>query len=101
MENIMPEGLGNSELPPAEPVMMERDDSECAPDQSERVDIGLVRLAPPIKGDAKLVSAAGCRQELGFIEPKRLVEQSDRRDRRFADADDADLVRFDEGHRHS
>src|SRR5438045_5871932 len=81
--------------------MVERHDAERAPDESEGVDVSLVGLAPAVEGDAELVRAARRGEELRLVDAERLVEQGDRGDGRLADADDADLVGFDQGHRHS
>src|SRR5438045_5989562 len=81
--------------------MVERHDAERAPDESEGVDVSLVGLAPAVEGDAELVRAARRGEELGLVDAARLVEQGARGDGRLADADDADLVGFDQRDRHS
>src|SRR5207244_9031670 len=50
---------------------------------------------------AQLVGSAGGGEELGLVDAERLVEQGDRRDGRFADPDDANLIGFDQCDRHS
>ena len=76
--------------------MMERDDIEIAAMRAERVEIALAPLRPVDEFDAELIRPLGRLQEFAFVDAERLVEQADRRDRRLADADRADLLGFDQ-----
>src|SRR3546814_12841764 len=46
--------------------------------------------------DAQFVGRVGGAHEVGLVDPEQRVEQHDLRDRRLADADGADLLRFDQ-----
>src|SRR5206468_2971145 len=96
MEHVMAERLGHAELATAQPVMVEWDDAECAADEAERVHVAFVRLSPTFESNAQLVRAAGGRNELRLVDAQRVIELLDRGDRRFANANDPDLVGFDE-----
>ena len=53
-------------------------------------------LVPVDELDAELESAVRVLQELVFVDAQHAIELRDRRDRRLADTDDADLGGFDE-----
>src|SRR5512142_509567 len=76
--------------------MMKWYDAERVADEAEGVDIGFVRLAPAVKCDPELVRAPGRGQEFGLVDPQRLVEHGNRGDCRLTDADNPDLIGFDE-----
>src|SRR3546814_18103029 len=58
--------------------------------------ITLADRAPVDEFDPRLERALRCRDELVLVDPEHLVEAEDRRNRRFAHADRADLRRFDQ-----
>src|SRR5438270_1458306 len=101
MKNVVAERLGNAELAATQPVMVERDDAERASNKAERVHVRFVGAAPAVEGNAELVGPARGGEEFRLVDGKRIVELLDRRDRRFADSDDADLIGFDERDRHA
>ena len=49
--------------------MMEWHHAERASDQPERVDIGLVRIAPAVERNAELVGAASGGKKLRLVDP--------------------------------
>ena len=96
VERIGLERLGKAERARAQPVMLERDQSDVAADIPERMHVAVVGLPPAVERDAELERAAGRAEERILVEAQRLVEQANLRDRRLADADRADLFGFDQ-----
>ena len=83
----------------AQPVVMERGGAGIVADRSEAVHIAVADARPVAELDAELEGALRGTHELGLIQPECLrVERSDVRHGRFADADDADLVRLHQPH---
>src|SRR5947209_17367608 len=64
--------------------------------RSERMEIAFSECAPIDKLNAKLERALGRGEELILVQTQHVVECDERRDRRFANADRADLVRLHE-----
>src|SRR5438270_10728494 len=60
------------------------------------MEVAVVWPQPVDEFDAQLEGAFGGADEFVFIDLQHLVEQLNDRDGRFADADDADFLRFDE-----
>jgi hypothetical protein len=60
------------------------------------VQVAPPRGSPTDEFDAELEGRLGLAHELPFVETDDLVEPVDRRNRGLADADDADVVGFDE-----
>ena len=80
-----------------EPVLMERQEIEIAAIGAERVEIAVPLATPVDELNAQLERALRCRDKVVFGNAQRFVESADRRDRRLAHADRADLVAFDQG----
>ena len=80
---------------------MERDVGQVAAHGSEGMHVRLPLLAPVDELDAELEGALRLPQEIVFVDLHQLVELRDRRDRRLAHTDDADLGRFDQRDRQS
>src|SRR3546814_13176152 len=76
--------------------LVERDAVDLVPVIAERMHITLADRAPVDEFDPRLERALRCRDELVLVDPEHLVEAEDRRNRRFAHADRADLRRFDQ-----
>jgi hypothetical protein len=81
----------------AQPVLVHGHHVEIAPIGAEGVEIARIFRAPADELDAQLEAASGARQELALVDAQGLVEHADRRDRRLAHADRADLLAFDQG----
>ena len=64
-------------------------------DDAEAVDVAVPRAHPVDELDSELERALSAPHELGLVELDQLIISFDRRDRRLADADDADGVAFD------
>src|SRR3546814_1199302 len=73
--------------------LVERDAVDLVPVIAERMHITLADRAPVDEFDPRLERALRCRDELVLVDPEHLVEAEDRRNRRFAHADRADLRR--------
>ena len=66
------------------------------PGNSEGMHVALADARPVAEFDAQLVAALRGAQEIVFVDAQHLVEDPDRRNRRFADTHGADLGRFDQ-----
>ena len=96
VDRVSLERAGLAELRHAQPEVMERQRLRGLPDEAEAVDVAVADRAPVDELDAKLERALRGTHELIFVYLQRAVEFADVRDRGLADADDADLVGFDE-----
>ena len=79
-----------------EPMLVDGDEVERFAKLAERVEIAMADFRPVDELDAQLEAALGRLHELVFGDPQRVVEQLDRRDRRFADPDGTDLLALDQ-----
>src|SRR5258708_15446486 len=66
-------------------------------ERPERMDVSVSRPIPVAELDPEFERGACGAHELGLIQVQEIVEDLDMRQRRLADADNADLVRLDEG----
>src|SRR5258706_7325160 len=78
------------------PVLIEADRPQVLAEAPETVHVTIANPAPIDKLNAKLEGALRFAHELLLIQPDDFVEQLDHRDRGFANADDAYVVRFDD-----
>lgn len=99
VERIMVERFGHPGRPRAQPVVMELKQAEPAPDRAEGVHVAMTGPRPAVEFDAELDRALSRGKKLILVDAECVVEQTDLRDRRLADADGADRVRSDERHR--
>ena len=81
-----------------QPVVVELHHAEIAPtDSAEGVVIGVPKASPVLEFDAEFEGALRGTQELVFINTHARIEAADRWNGRFADTNDANLVRLDQG----
>src|SRR3546814_15261770 len=83
-------------LPQSQPVMVKADQRSIRPDLAEAVDVTITEPTPVDELDAELEGALGGLEKLVLINLQRGIEMLDVRDRRLADADDADFVGLDQ-----
>ncbi len=81
----------------AQPEIMEADAVHVAAVIAERMEIAAAGCLPVDEIDAQLVCSVGLTDELVLVQPQQVVEGENRRYRRLADADRADLGGFDQG----
>ena len=81
-----------------EPEMLEVRDEGRSTNRSERVEIARIDPVPAFERDAELERRVGRADERILVHADELMEGADRRDRRFPDADRADVVGFDQRH---
>ena len=86
----------NALRPTAQPVRVEGQDTERPADRPECVEIAAAIPRPAGEFDPELERRTGRADERVLVDAQILVEQPDLRDRRLADADDADRIGFDE-----
>src|SRR6266851_9557226 len=79
-----------------EPVLVRLHHVEWPAIAAEGMEVAMAQPGPVHELDAELERALRAPDKFVFVETQGLIEQSDRRYGRFADADRADLVRFDE-----
>src|SRR6476620_1847475 len=77
-----------------EPQLVRMKPQHVAADLPEPVDIGFARRAPIDEVDPQLEGRLALADQLQGIDPGQRHQVADVRDRRFADADDADLLRL-------
>ena len=80
-----------------QPEMVEGAGQGALPGDAERMDVAIARPAPVLERDRQLEGAGDRAQEFLLVDLQETVEGADRRHRRFADADGADLLRLDQG----
>ena len=80
----------------APPEMMEAHFVHVRAEQTERVHVGVAAPAPVDELDPELERCVGGGKELVLVNSEQPVELDDRRDRRLADADRADVARLDQ-----
>ena len=66
---------------------------------AERVKVFMAELRPVLELDAQFDGALGFAKEFVLVDAEGVVEQADRRNRRFAHADGADFGGFDHSYR--
>ena len=76
--------------------MVEVDAADRVSERAERVDVGGARLAPIAELDAELERGLRLGDQLTLVEADRAIECAQLRQCCLADADDADLVAFDQ-----
>src|SRR5437588_12763277 len=79
-----------------EPEMVELDAFHIEAVEAERVDVAMTDVRPVDELNAELVGGIGRADEIALVDVHQFVEQHDLWDRRFADADGADLLGFDQ-----
>ncbi len=80
----------------AQVELVEMDSAEILAVVAERMEVALAGRAPVDELDAELERALGRGDELVLVDPEHVVVGDERRNRRLADPDGADLVRLDE-----
>jgi hypothetical protein len=79
-----------------QPILMKIDITLPAAEGAERVDVPITDAPPILKFDAQFERRPGRLHEIRFVDTKALIETADVRKRRFADADNPDLLRLDQ-----
>ena len=96
VEGIGRKALRQTQLPPAQPELVKRQQPRPAPEIAEGVHVAFARLAPSGKLDPKLESALRLADEFGLVDPEAAIEQADLRDHRLPHADCPDRIGFDQ-----
>src|SRR3546814_6620234 len=96
VQRIVAEPPRNAFAPAPQPILRKLEHTEAAPDLPEGVHIDVADPAPVAELDTELERAPRFPNELILVDADQRVEQADRRDRRLADADRADLLAFDQ-----
>src|SRR5690606_21814043 len=79
-----------------EPVVMKADAREFLAEAAERVDVAFADAPEVAKIDAQLVGGMSRLHESGLVDTEPLHEAADVRQGGFADADDPDVLAFDQ-----
>ena len=90
---------GESLLPRTQPEVLEFHAAPELAERAEGMDVVFTGQIPAAKLDAELERALRLAHEVRFVEAQQLVEVAQRRQRRFAHSDGADLVGLDQRHR--
>ena len=98
LEAIGAKLVGQALLARAQPDMVEVGHPGRPADLAEAVEIAIADPRPILEGYAQLEGRSGRLHEVAFVDAEQMVEGPRRRDGRFADADGADLVGFDQHH---
>src|SRR5258708_1282698 len=77
-------------------MMLELDPAPRFAEGAERVDVTIARAIPVAKLDPELERRPGGAHELRLVEAEHVIELLDMRQGGFADANDANLIRFDQ-----
>jgi len=80
----------------AQPILVLRRQIELHAMRAEGMEVALAEPGPVDEFDPELEGALGALEELGLVQAQGLVEDPDRRNRRLADTDGADLIGFDQ-----
>src|SRR4051794_28678748 len=88
-------------LPVAQPNVVELHSGAVAAIDTERVDVAVAPPRPVDELDAELERRLRFADEFVFIDSEQAIEVEQRRYGRLANADGADLFRFNQGDRHS
>ena len=84
-------------LPRAAPMLVDQTHIKGTAISAKGMEIGVAELCPIDKLNAQFERSLGCLDKIALINAQGLVEQLDRRDRRFTYADRADFLGFNQG----
>ena len=99
VERIMVEVLRSSARALLQPELVAVQPVQVLPDLAEAMDIAVAGRAPVAEFDAELERRLRRADHFELVDAGKAVEGADRRDGRFADADRANLFRFDQADR--
>ncbi len=95
--NIVPQFTAIAVGPGLKPEAVKGRDPGRLAHAPEGMEIVIALARPIVKGDAQLDAGMGRPDKFTFIDAKPAVKAGNRRNGRFADADNADLARLDQG----
>jgi hypothetical protein len=95
-EAVILDGVPGTLGPIAQPVLVEVDALHVHAVNTERMEVDVALACPIPEFDAELERRLRGFHEGRFVEAQHAIEAENVGDRRFADADGADLVRFDQ-----